>query len=185
MKRLYGCLAVSSLLLWTDHMAGAQEAPPAPEEISPELSQALADIGEKLSDRGVKTLESAVVVGFTGGGEELLVAFAIKSKRDAAVEATPCYVPARAPDARNPVTDPQAGENCDPRLAPGAGGAACQLALPALLVPKCDAEGNLIEWYAGFKDPANQPYKLKYKGSPATSLDCTNKLGGSRQCTQY
>jgi hypothetical protein len=187
MRRLYRCLAVAGLLLWTDHIAGAQEdqyAPPLPEEIPEDVDGAMAKIGEVLKAMGVRALESVVVAGITDKGEDSQVAFANKVKRDAAAQAPTCDVPARAPDARNPA-DPQAGENCDPRLAPGAGGAACQLALPALLVPKCDAAGNLIQWYAAFDDPANKPYKLKYIGSPGTSLDCGNRHGGRRTCRQY
>jgi hypothetical protein len=185
MKPLYGCVAVASLLLWADHMAGAQESPPLPELISPELGDALRDIGEILSGREVKTLETVTVVGFTDKGEELMVTFAVKALQDAKAEAQDCMVAADAPDLRQP-THPDKGKWCDPRL-PFSDPTACQPALPRLLAPICDNRGNVIRWYGGFThnptppNPAH-PYHVKYMGSPVTILDCGNKAGGTRPC---
>jgi hypothetical protein len=172
MKCLYGCLAVASLLLWTDHIAWAQENQyDLPVEIPEDVDGAMAKIGEVLKGMGVETLDSVVVLGLKGN-EEPLVAFAIKTKRDAAAAAMPCNVPT--------------GVSCG--VDPSSSFPACTAAPPALLIPKCDpATGRLIEWYAGFNDsdpppaPPN-PYKLIYKGSPGTLLHCGNNVGGSRPC---
>jgi hypothetical protein len=175
MKCLYGCLVVATLLLWTDHMAGAQEnqnAPLVPELIPEDVDGAMEEIQRVLETMGVKALDSVVVLGFTDEGEESMVAFAIKTKQDAAAGAT-CDIPT--------------GMSCG--VDPTSTFPACQPDMPALLIPRCDSTGKLIEWYAGFTDsgtppPPPKPYSLKYKGSPG-SLDCGNNLGGSRRCRQY
>jgi hypothetical protein len=179
MKRLYGCLAVASLLLWTDHIAGAQEDPYGlvPELIPDDVDAAMAEIGGFLKETlGVKVLNSVVVVGLTEKGVEYQVSFANGALRQAKLQAQDCFVPV--------------GKSCDPRVPLPASAVlpACQRELPALLAPKCDpATGELIGWFGDFNDPNPPPpppksYSLDYKGSPGTHLDCGNNQGGTRPC---